>query len=70
MIQSMLGVDKSEFLYWSVFMDRSQWKISQWQVKKNSMINQKNNDKECFKWTVIAALYNQRLLRILKANQK
>ena len=34
------------------------------------MINQKNNDKECFKWTVIAALYNQRLLRILKANQK
>ena len=36
-------------------------RFMEWIAEKKVVINQENNDEECFKWAVIAALYHEEM---------
>ena len=69
------GSTLDQIMHWHINFHRlaltrgtSYMKLPEWIARKNAVINSKNEDGECFKWTVIAALHNEEIKKDHQTN--
>ena len=69
------GFTLDQIMHWHINFNRlaltrgtSYMKLPEWILRKKAVINSKNEDGECFKWTVIAALHHEEIKKDHQTN--